>query len=89
MFLIQAIQDVLTIANILIRTGYRRFKIPAISSAILFVFAANDETLKTANAIFAVVGKKWHFLRICVRKHTIFCKENRKIAEVLDFEPIF
>lgn len=26
----------LTIANILIRTGYRRFKIPAISSAILF-----------------------------------------------------
>lgn len=79
----------LTFANILIRTGYRRFKIPAISSAILFELQRTLCSLNSERYFCRSRQKKMHFLRCCVRKHTTFCKENRKFAEVLDFEPIF
>lgn len=79
----------LTIANIPNQNWISKVQNPCYFIGNFVRIAANDEFFKQRTLFFPQSAKKWHFLRCCVRKHTIFCKENRKFAEVLDFEPIF
>ena len=61
----------LTFANILIRTGYRRFKIPAISSAILFVLQRTMSSLNGERYFCRYRQKMALFTVLCAETHDV------------------
>lgn len=61
----------LTFANILIRTGYRRFKIPAISSAILFELQRTMSSLNSERYFCRSRQKMALFTVLCTETHDI------------------
>ena len=61
----------LTFANILIRTGYRRFKIPAISSAILFELQRTMSSLNSERYFCRSRQKMALFTVLCAGTHDI------------------
>ncbi len=61
----------LTFANILIRTGYRRFKIPAISSAILFELQQTMSSLNSERYFCRSRQKMALFTVLCAETHDI------------------
>lgn len=61
----------LTFANILIRTGYRRFKIPAISSAILFELQRTMSSLNSERYFCRSRQKMALFTVLCADTHDI------------------
>ena len=72
----------LTFANILIRTGYRRFKIPAISSAILFGLQRTMSFLKQRTLFLPQSAKKGTFYGVVCGNTRHFVK---KIANLPRF----
>lgn len=79
----------LTFANILTRTGYRRFKIPAISSAILFVLQRIVNSAKVGRHFCRSRQKKGTFQAIVYAKTWCFVRKVTNLPRFWILSPFF
>lgn len=79
----------LTFANILTRTGYRRFKIPAISSAILFVLQRTVNSAKVGRHFCRSRQKKGTFQGVVYTSTRCFVRKVTNLPRFWILSPFF